>query len=359
MLCRALGEGLAAKCEVVLVSPDHDDDLRAEWWVHEHIHWPAGTFSRGSARELADELARRGVEVGFFHGGGVFAWGSRAPGKSPIIFAARRGIRVFSVAHSVTTSLEGYCGPDKALWFKLALFPFAWLAKLQLLAHVEREITVSQHDCAALQKRYWPLARKFVQVYHSRLSATRELKARAEEPLIVNVGHLAERKGQLDLLQAFALIAEEFPEWKLAFVGYFGDDNFRNRFMRAIGETGLNERVILAGPQPDPTPWLLRASLYVQPSREEAFGLALQEAMFAGCACIGTRVGGIPELLEPGTGILTPANSINALADAIRVLITNPHRRAELGASAAQSIRRRGMTREEMVGNYLKICGEH
>ena len=41
-----------------------------------------------------------------------------------------------------------------------------------------------------------------------------------------------------------------------------------------------------------------RAAIYVQPSFWEALGLALQEAMLAGCACIGSRAGGIPELVQ-------------------------------------------------------------
>ena len=61
-----------------------------------------------------------------------------------------------------------------------------------------------------------------------------------------------------------------------------------------------------------------RAAIYVQPSFWEALGLALQEAMFAGCACVGSRAGGIPELIEENkTGLLFEPGNVAQLAAAL------------------------------------------
>ncbi len=97
-----------------------------------------------------------------------------------------------------------------------------------------------------------------------------------------------------------------------------------------------------------------KASIYVQPSLEEAFGLALQEAMAGGCACIGSRVGGIPELIEAGTGLLVEATNVPELSQALDQLMEDEQQRKGLGQAAALSIPRRGMTRAAMVSHYLQ-----
>jgi glycosyltransferase involved in cell wall biosynthesis len=357
VVCRALGEELGQRFSVILVSPDATSSVP---WVREHIRWNPEAVSRQNSRILADELQNRGVDVAFFHFGGSFGWGSRVAGQSPLGYAARRGIRVYSAVHSVSTTFEGYCDPAKPLWFKVALFPFAWIAKLVLLSCVEKEIAVSKHDAIALRRRFWPFAAKFIQIYHSRLSAEVPTASPiAREPLVLNVGHIAHRKGQFTLVRAFARISEAHPQWKLVLVGHFGEPDLKSKLRAYVAERGLTERIVFADSQPDPNVWFRRASIYVQPSREEALGLALQEAMFHGCACIGTRVGGIPELLEEGTGILVPPDDEVATAALISELIMNADRRSALGRSAAHSIRDRGMTRDAMTREYVKLCECH
>jgi len=99
-----------------------------------------------------------------------------------------------------------------------------------------------------------------------------------------------------------------------------------------------------------------RAAIYVQPSFWEALGLALQEAMFAGCACVGSRAGGIPELIEENkTGLLFEPGNVAQLAAALETLIADEARRENLGRAAAASIQERGMTAEQMVENHLRL----
>ena len=156
--------------------------------------------------------------------------------------------------------------------------------------------------------------------------------ASEREPLIVNVGHLAERKGQEILFRAFALLAAEFPQWKLALVGP-DLDGTGLAIAREAGRLGLAGRVFLVGSVDDPNPWYRRAGIYVQPSHFEALGLALQEALSSGCPAVGTRVGGIPELIEAGrNGLLVAPGDAPALAAALRELIRSPEERARLGA---------------------------
>ena len=75
--------------------------------------------------------------------------------------------------------------------------------------------------------------------------------------------------------------------------------------------------------------WLDELDIYIQPSRTEGLPRALVEAMSRGLPCVGTDVGGIPELLQDDW--LVPADAPNALADSLALLIENEETRAVVG----------------------------
>lgn len=109
-------------------------------------------------------------------------------------------------------------------------------------------------------------------------------------------------------------------------------------------------RVNLLGLDDHPMDLMARASIFVQPSREEALGLALQEALFAGCPAIGSDVGGIPEVLDEGkTGLLVPVADVAVLADALARLIADRELREKFGREGRESILGKGMTRRGMI----------
>jgi glycosyltransferase involved in cell wall biosynthesis len=107
------------------------------------------------------------------------------------------------------------------------------------------------------------------------------------------------------------------------------------------------------GSHPQPDQLMRTAAIFVQPSLIEAFGLALQEAMFRECACIGTRTGGIPELItHEQTGLLCAVNNPSELAQALERLLLTPMMRDQLGQAARLDIVRRGMTGRAMAQQY-------
>lgn len=81
--------------------------------------------------------------------------------------------------------------------------------------------------------------------------------------------------------------------------------------------------------------WTRAMDIFVLPSRTEAFSNSLLEAMSSGCAAIGSRVGGNPELiLENKTGLLFEPGDPASLAAAIEKLAADPELRARLAAAA-------------------------
>ncbi|HXE41776.1 MAG TPA: glycosyltransferase family 4 protein [Candidatus Baltobacteraceae bacterium] len=359
VLVQALAEGLRGKYGIVLVSPDSEKEFAAansgSLFV-EHIFWNPEKLSAASSKALAEKLSRAGVDLAHFHGGN-FGWGNRFPGVSPIPYVRRRGIRVCVTDHFVATTLEGFCGPHKPLWFKLLLFPVATASKLHDLMCTDFEICVSQHDYRMMTRRYLPLQNRFQQIYHSRVRAG-SIKPDNEprRKIILTVGHLARRKGQEFLAEAFCNIANDFPDWELWIAGPALENETPRRIQQFAANINVSDRVKLLGERLDAVELMKQAAIYVQPSLLEPLGLALQEAMFAGCACIGSRVGGIPELIcNNSVGALVEAGNVGELATQLRRLMNSPDDRQKLGRAAACSMNERGMTWENMIQQHLKI----
>lgn len=136
------------------------------------------------------------------------------------------------------------------------------------------------------------------------------------------VGSLSERKNVLRLARAF----ERHGEGSLVFVG---DGPLRPALE---GRTGI--RVTGALPHEQIPDWIAAADVVCQPSLVEPFGLATLEAMAAGRPVVATRVGGPPEFVPPGAGVLVDPEDEDALATALAAASSLP-RPNEAGSEAA------------------------
>ncbi len=77
---------------------------------------------------------------------------------------------------------------------------------------------------------------------------------------------------------------------------------------------------------------LRRFDVFVAASRQESFGVAVLEASAAGVPVVATRVGGLPEVVDPGiTGLLVPPDDVPALAQAIAQLLDDADLRQRMG----------------------------
>ena len=360
VLVSELVRGLSRQHHVILVSPDTEESLAQSPlrpMISEHVTFTPDWRRAGNARQLAGRIARTKPDIAHFHAGGNYGWGNRFPFRSPAYYVHRAGIPVCWTSHRAESILEGFCGPQKSLVFKLLVLPIAWFGKIQQTLCTRCEITVSQDNLRKMGRWYWPCRSRFVQVYHSRLHLTPEADEKFErQPMILSVGHFAQVKGQKILVEAFAQIAQKYPEYKLLLAGHGGIDGTAECVKKIIGEFGLEKRVELLGQRTDTEVLMRQAAIYVQPSLNEALGLALQEAMYYGCAVIGSQVGGIPELVQPEiNGLLSEPGNVKHLASTLIRLINNPAQRTQLGQAAAASVRARGMTAESMVARHLEI----
>ena len=147
--------------------------------------------------------------------------------------------------------------------------------------------------------------------------------ASQREPLIVFVGSLIERKGVEYLILAFHKLREQWPQGKLKIIG----DGNQNSYLRnLVNSLGLENRVEFLGNQPQSvvSSWLRNAQVLVLPSIEEGLGVVLLEALSSGTPCVGSKVGGIADVITPEVGILVPPADSQKLAEAIYQLVRDP-----------------------------------
>jgi len=155
--------------------------------------------------------------------------------------------------------------------------------------------------------------------------------------VVGTVGRLSQAKGHQYLLQAIARLRPGFPQLRGLIVG---DGEALPALLRLADSLQLAGRVTFAGWREDIDVVMSAMDIYVQPSLEEGLGLAVMEAMATGLPVVGTRVGGIPELIEDGrTGFLVAPGDVLALSDAIGLLLSNGELRARLGGAARAHVR--------------------
>jgi len=360
MLVQELLEGLADQYELVLVSGDPDVQAIPKAYrdcIASHIYWDNSSVSHASAKRLAEALHAEKVELAHFHFGGVYTWASRVFGQCPIVACKRIGIPCLTTVHLVQPLLEGFCGPKKPLWFKMALWPGAWLSRLHVLLQCVGEIAVSDHDMKTMRRWFFPWRKRITRIYHSILKPETEqaVESFLREPMILSVAAIATRKGQMFLTRAFIEIANKHPEWKLVLVGREAEEAYVATIKEEIAQAGLENRVIWTGAldRPEVEALMLRASVFAMPSLQEGLGLALQEALYRGCPAVGNSIGGIPELIEHQTnGLLVPPGDVDKLAAALNMVLSDDALRVRLAAKARPSVILKGMTHQQMVENY-------
>ena len=168
---------------------------------------------------------------------------------------------------------------------------------------------------------------------------------------IVMVANLRPEKGQDTLLAAAPRILARYPDASFTFVG---DGPRREALELLTRALGISERVRFMGESRDVAPILAGHDLFVLPSRSEAFPNALIEAMATALPVVATDVGGIPEVVRPGSGLLVRPNDERVLADAVLALMDDPAAAAALGRAARADVERH-YTIDRMVERFEQI----
>ncbi len=187
-----------------------------------------------------------------------------------------------------------------------------------------------------LQKRYPASSASHVTAYSSIdlpaeafASQPRELRPQPEVSRIVFVGTLEQLYKAPDvLIDAVAIAIGKGAKVHLTIVG---DGRHRHELEQRACDRGVADHVRFTGHLKSGQPiWteLDKADLFALPSHQEGLPRAMIEAMARGLPCIGSNVGGIPELLEPSECV--PAGDAPALAAKVLEVLADPQRLAAM-----------------------------
>lgn len=260
-------------------------------------------------------------------------------------------IHANSVRAGLVATAATYGLGARVVWHLHDLLPRHPLSTLirvfALLSSRTRMIAVSEAVARNFRGRFSRLLKKRVSVILNAIDLDQfqpdqtagrvirqELGLREHDPLIGIVGQLTPRKGQLELLRAFAAVGTEIPEITLLIVGaplFNRDHEFLEVLRQSAAELEIGNRVRMLGARSDIGAIMQALDLLIVNSTNEAFGLVILEAMACGTPVLATAVGGIPEIIEHDeNGWLVPPQDEKALVEAIVHLSRRPELRARL-----------------------------
>jgi glycosyltransferase involved in cell wall biosynthesis len=150
--------------------------------------------------------------------------------------------------------------------------------------------------------------------------------------VVAGVGRFVAIKGFDLLVAALADVVARVPDARVLLIGEGGEGAALQAQARALG---VGDRLHITSTTTDVIGLLAAADVLAAPSRNEGMGRVLVEAMALGLPVVGTRVGGIPDVIVDGEcGLLVPPEDPAALADALAELGLDAARRAKLGDGA-------------------------
>jgi len=173
---------------------------------------------------------------------------------------------------------------------------------------------------------------------------------------IVSVGRLAHQKNFKLLIDAFFLIQKDFEEYELII---YGEGPLRQELEDYIRRLGLTEKVKLPGFSNNLRSELQSASMFVLSSNYEGISNALAEAMALGLPCVATAcpAGGSRFLIQDGlNGLLVPPGDMDALAKAIRYLLTNREKAEAFSIEARKIIEK--LAPDKVYSQWEKFIGD-
>jgi len=149
-----------------------------------------------------------------------------------------------------------------------------------------------------------------------------------EGPHLVAAGRLSKEKGFDVLLDAMPLVRAAVPQADLTLLG---DGPLKPELLAQRERLGLAGAVHLAGFQPNPYPYFKHADLFVLPSRHEAFGLVVIEALAVGTPVVASDCpGALREILgDCPKARLAPPSDPKALAEAVVSAIDSASRESQ------------------------------
>jgi N-acetyl-alpha-D-glucosaminyl L-malate synthase BshA len=203
--------------------------------------------------------------------------------------------------------------------------------KLTAVSEFLRRETIAAFGCAGCDVRVIPNfidTEAFGRETDGGRRGNRNALANPDEKILMHISNFRPVKRVNDVVRVAARVMEKIPA-RLILVGDgpdrpLAEEQARNR--------NIGDRVVFLGKQESVAELLACADLFLLPSESESFGLSALEAMASEVPVVGTRCGGLEELVEDGiTGRLLPVGAVDAMAEAAIEILADPERQREVG----------------------------
>ncbi len=161
-------------------------------------------------------------------------------------------------------------------------------------------------------------------------------KKEKENLTIVAAGNFRPVKNFPFLVECYAELAKEYPDWKLRMIG---DGPERPLCFKIAMKLDIADHVEFIPPTKDIPSEFANASILAAPSKTESFGLTIAEGMSSGLPIWASNVGGIPEVCIDGeNGLLFNPQNKKEGVEKLRILMDDPTLRSKLGSASRQRI---------------------
>ncbi|WP_147533767.1 N-acetyl-alpha-D-glucosaminyl L-malate synthase BshA [Bacillus marasmi] len=178
-----------------------------------------------------------------------------------------------------------------------------------------------------------------------------EFNIRDEEKVVIHVSNFRSVKRVPDVVMAFSKIADKIPA-RLLLVG---DGPEMSVVSKLVCSLGIREKVCFLGKQENLEELYSISDLMLLLSEKESFGLVALEAMACGVPCIGTNVGGIPEVIIAGeNGFLCELGDIEMCAKQAVELLCNDELHQQFSENAMKTAKTK-FAAEQIVSQYEDI----
>ncbi len=166
----------------------------------------------------------------------------------------------------------------------------------------------------------------------------RNALADPDEKILMHISNFRPVKRVGDVVRVAARVMERVPA-RLIFVGDGPDRPMAEEQARGLG---IGDRVVFLGKQESVAELLACADLFLLPSESESFGLSALEAMASEVPVVGTRCGGLEELVQDAVnGRLLPVGAVDAMAAAAIEILSDAERQLGMGRAGRKAARER------------------
>jgi L-malate glycosyltransferase len=257
-------------------------------------------------------------------------------------------IKILTTLHGTDITVLGY-DPSLSEMIKFGI------EKSDAVTAVSHQLKEDTEQLLKTQKEIIPVHNFVDERVYYRRDNNSELKKtygiQDDEKVIVHISNFRPVKRIQDVIKAFSLIRKEMPS-KLLLIGNGPELTVACEQVR---ELNIEDDVLFLGKQENVGELFSICDLKLLLSEKESFGLVLLEAMACGVPVIGTRIGGIPEVIVDGeTGYMVEVGDTAAVADKAISLLKNDERHRRFRENSVRHVKENFLS-EKIVSVYEEI----